>query len=216
MALACCKVTCRSSPTVLSSQQKVLISGLVGTAALSTSRNPFPVIQCTTALTPSPSKEQNLELYRELSAKRKKVWALPDVKVGGAKLGVRERLRLLGDKGCEPLEIGLLAGLGMDYGDVPCGGNIVCILDVCGEKCVVSASDWTVKGGCSFPITLRKQLRAQEIALQNRLPCIYLIDSGGAFLPLQVSIVLLRFFFFGMSSEFKVQPVIGLELASHF
>lgn len=186
MALTCCNVICRSSLTVLFSQQKILVSGLLGTAALSTSRNPFPVIECTTALTSSPSKERNLELYRELSAKRKKVWSLPDVKVGGTKLGVRERLSLLGDKGCEPLEIGLFAGIGLGYGDVPCGGNVVCILDVCGEKCVVSASDWTVKGGCSFPITLRKQLRAQEIALQNRLPCIYLIDSGGAFLPLQV------------------------------
>lgn len=175
---------CRSGLTVPFSQQKVLVSGLVGTAALSTSRNPFPVIE-RTALT-FPSKERNLELYHEISAKRKKVWTLPNVKVGGAKLGVRDRLTLLGDKGCEPLEIGIFAGIGLDYGDVPCGGNIVCILDVCGEKCVVSASDWTVKGGCSFPITLRKQLRAQEIALQNRLPCIYLIDSGGAFLPLQV------------------------------
>ncbi len=106
---------------------------------------------------------------------------------GGAKLGVRERLSLLVDEGSEVLEIGMLAGLGMPYGDVPCGGNLVCVADVCGEKCVVSANDWTVKGGCTFPITLKKQLRAQEIALQNHLPCIYLVDSGGAFLPLQVS-----------------------------
>ena len=104
------------------------------------------------------------------------------------KLTVRERLSLLADEGSEMLEIGLLAGTRLPYGDVPCGGNVVCVIEVCGEKCLVSANDWSVKGGCSFPITLKKQLRAQEIALQNRLPSIYLVDSGGAFLPLQVSL----------------------------
>lgn len=149
----------------------------------STSPNLFPVITCGTALDASPHKEKNLTLYQELNAQRVKVLS---GKVGGAKLGVRERLALLVDDGCEVLEIGLLAGLGLPYGDIPCAGNVVCVVEVCGEKCVVSANDWTVKGGCSFPITLKKQLRAQEIAKQNRLPCIYLVDSGGAFLPLQV------------------------------
>lgn len=150
------------------------------------SSNPFPVLESDGRCTISPAgKENNLQLYNKLRAQRQSVLSVPQL--GGSKLGVRERMALLGDDGCEPLEIGLMAGIGMSYGDVPCGGNVVCVLEVCGEKCVVSASDWTVKGGCSFPITLKKQLRAQEIALQNRLPCIYLIDSGGAFLPLQVS-----------------------------
>ena len=161
---------------------------------LSTTVNPFPVIQCSGASATSHLQERNLKLYQELSAQKQQVLSVPppDRKVGGAKLGVRERLALLGDEGSEVLEVGLLAGIGLPYGDVPCGGNVVCVLEICGEKCVVSASDWTVKGGCSFPITLRKQLRAQEIALQNRLPCIYLIDSGGAFLPLQVSMHLMH------------------------
>lgn len=149
-----------------------------------TSASPFPVLECAGR---SAAPEKNLQLYSKLHAQRQSVLSVPEAKVGGVKLGVRERIALLGDEGGEVLEIGLMAGIGMPYGDVPCGGNVVCVLEVWGEKCVVSASDWTVKGGCSFPITLKKQLRAQEIALQNRLPCIYLIDSGGAFLPLQVS-----------------------------
>lgn len=162
-----------------------LLRNLSVRCSSSTSANPFLVIECTRHPTSSQLQETHLELYKQLRAQRLRL-VEPPAKVGGAKLGVRERLALLGDEGSEIFEIGLLAGLGMPYGDVPCGGNIVCVLEVCGEKCVVSASDWTVKGGCSFPITLKKQLRAQEIALQNRLPCIYLIDSGGAFLPLQV------------------------------
>lgn len=125
-------------------------------------------------------------LYQELVAQRLKVISLSKGNPDKAKLNVRERLALLADEGSEMLEIGLLSGLGLPYGDVPCAGNAVCVVEVCGEKCIVSANDWTVKGGCSFPITLKKQLRAQEIAKQNYLPCIYLVDSGGAFLPLQV------------------------------
>lgn len=152
--------------------------------------NPFPVIVCDPVDASAPQKEKNLQLYRDLVARQQQVLSATTVskKVGGAaKLGVRERLALLADAGSEVLEIGLLAGLGLPYGDIPCGGNVVCVLEVSGEKCVISANDWTVKGGCSYPITLKKQLRAQEIALQNRLPCIYLVDSGGAFLPLQVN-----------------------------
>lgn len=164
----------------------VVNARLLARYCLSTSASPFPVMECARPSTPSHMQQRNVELYHQVRAQRQGVLSVPQTKVGVAKLGVRDRLALLGDEGCEVLEIGLLAGLGMPYGDVPCGGNIVCVLEVCGEKCVVSASDWTVKGGCSYPITLKKQLRAQEIALQNRLPCIYLIDSGGAFLPLQV------------------------------
>jgi len=129
-----------------------------------------------------------MQLYDQIKAARLKVLSGTTQARSSTKLGARERLALLMDENSELLEVGLLAGLGLPYGDVPCGGNVVCVLQVCGETCVVSANDWTVKGGCSFPITLKKQLRAQEIAQQNRLPCIYLVDSGGAFLPLQVHI----------------------------
>lgn len=102
------------------------------------------------------------------------------------KLTVGERIELLRDPGSRLLEIGTLAGLNMPYGDVYNASNIVCLTEVCGEWCMVSANDWIIKGGTVFPISLKKQLRAQEIALKNNLPCIYLVDSGGAFLPLQV------------------------------
>lgn len=131
-------------------------------------------------------KERNMLLYEKLNSQRLQVLSPNKQKGDRVKLDVRERLRLLADEGSEVLEIGLLAGLGLPYGDVPCGGNVVCIVEVCQEKCIVSANDWTVKGGSTFPITLKKQLRAQEIARQNHLPSIYLVDSGGAFLPLQV------------------------------
>uniref|UniRef100_H9GHW7 methylcrotonoyl-CoA carboxylase n=3 Tax=Anolis carolinensis TaxID=28377 RepID=H9GHW7_ANOCA len=103
------------------------------------------------------------------------------------KLLVRERLRMLLDDE-HFLELSPFAGLGMPYGDVPAGGCLTGIGRICGIWCVFSASDATVKGGTLFPITVRKQLRAQEIAMQNRLPSIYLVDSGGAFLPLQAEI----------------------------
>ena len=74
----------------------------------------------------------------------------------------------------------------MPYGDVYNASNAVAVVKVAGETCVVSANDWTIKGGTVYPVSLKKQLRAQEIAMENRLPCIYLVDSGGAFLPLQV------------------------------
>lgn len=149
----------------------------------SSSANCFPAIH-SLGNGPGHSKEKNLKLYQDLVAQREQIKAVQ--KVGGGKLPVRERLSLLADEGAEMLEIGLLSGLGLPYGDVPCAGNVVGVVEVSGELCVVSANDWTVKGGCSYPITVKKQLRAQEIALQNRLPCIYLVDSGGAFLPLQV------------------------------
>lgn len=147
--------------------------------------NSFPVIQ-SVGDGLGDNKERNLQLYQGLVAQRVKLIETVQ-QVGGAKLPVRERLSLLADEGSEMLEIGLLAGLGLPYGDVPCGGNVVGVVQVSGELCMVTGNDWTVKGGSSYPITVKKQLRAQEIAMQNRLPCIYLVDSGGAFLPLQVS-----------------------------
>ncbi|XP_065593262.1 biotin-dependent 3-methylcrotonyl-coenzyme A carboxylase beta1 subunit-like [Cyrtonyx montezumae] len=100
------------------------------------------------------------------------------------KLFVRERLKLLLDD--EPfLELSPLAGLSMPYGDVPAAGCLTGIGKICGIWCLFIANDATVKGGTIYPIGVKKQLRAQEIAMQNRLVSVYLVDSGGAFLPLQ-------------------------------
>ncbi|KAA8589419.1 hypothetical protein FQN60_012784 [Etheostoma spectabile] len=103
------------------------------------------------------------------------------------KLMVRERLRLLLDDE-DYLELSPFAGLGLPYGDIPSAGCLTGIGRINGLWCMFIANDATVKGGTAYPITVKKQLRAQEIAIQNRLPCVYLVDSGGAFLPLQSEI----------------------------
>jgi 3-methylcrotonyl-CoA carboxylase beta subunit len=101
------------------------------------------------------------------------------------KLLPRDRVRTLLDPGAPFLEIGQLAAHGMYGGEVPAAGIIAGVGRISGQECVVVANDATVKGGTYFPVTVKKHLRAQEIALQNRLPCVYLVDSGGANLPNQ-------------------------------
>ena len=101
------------------------------------------------------------------------------------KLLPRERVARLLDPGSPFLEIGLFAAHGMYGGEVPSAGLITGIGRVAGVECMVVCNDATVKGGTYFPLTVKKQLRAQEIAGQNRLPCVYLVDSGGANLPNQ-------------------------------
>ena len=101
------------------------------------------------------------------------------------KLPVRDRIELLLDPGTAFLELSPLAAFGMYDGRVPAAGIVTGIGRVSGRDVVIVANDATVKGGTYYPITVKKHLRAQEIAEQNRLPCIYLVDSGGAFLPLQ-------------------------------
>ncbi|HTF13974.1 MAG TPA: carboxyl transferase domain-containing protein, partial [Burkholderiales bacterium] len=104
---------------------------------------------------------------------------------GRGKLLPRERLRLLLDPGSPFLELSQLAAFGVYEDEAPGAGIITGVGRVSGRECVVVVNDATVKGGTYYPITVKKHLRAQEIALQNRLPCIYLVDSGGAFLPEQ-------------------------------
>ena len=101
------------------------------------------------------------------------------------KLLVRERIDALLDPGSAFLELAPLAAHGMYDDQVPCAGVVAGIGRVSGVECVIVANDATVKGGTYYPMTVKKHLRAQEIAEQNRLPCIYLVDSGGAYLPLQ-------------------------------
>lgn len=101
------------------------------------------------------------------------------------KLLARERIDKLIDPGSPFLEMSALAGYQMYDESLPAGGMISGIGRIAGQECVVVANDATVKGGTYYPITIKKHLRAQEIAAQNRLPCVYLVDSGGAFLPRQ-------------------------------
>ena len=101
------------------------------------------------------------------------------------KLLARERVNALVDPGSAVLELSPLAAYAMYGGEVPSAGIVTCVARVAGRECVIVANDATVKGGTYYPLTVKKHLRAQEIAGQNRLPCIYLVDSGGAYLPAQ-------------------------------
>ncbi len=130
------------------------------------------------------------QLVNELSGR------LEEVQLGGGtqvilglrkqgKLPARERIQKLVDPGSEFLELSSLAGHELYDTSVPAGGIVTGIGMVQGRPCMIVANDASVKGGTYFPITVKKHLRAQEIAAQNHLPCIYLVDSGGAFLPMQ-------------------------------
>ncbi|MDA9121129.1 acyl-CoA carboxylase subunit beta [Flavobacteriales bacterium] len=103
------------------------------------------------------------------------------------KMTARERVAALVDPGTETIEIGVFAGYDMyeEHGGCPGGGVVVVIGYVSGKQCIIVANDATVKAGAWFPITGKKNLRAQEIAMENRLPIIYLVDSAGVFLPMQ-------------------------------
>jgi acetyl-CoA carboxylase carboxyltransferase component len=101
------------------------------------------------------------------------------------KLTARERIDRLVDPGGSFLELNALAAWEIYEGQAPAAGIVTGIGVVEGRECVIVANDATVKGGSYFPLTVKKHLRAQEVAAQNRLPCLYLVDSGGAFLPLQ-------------------------------
>jgi 3-methylcrotonyl-CoA carboxylase beta subunit len=104
------------------------------------------------------------------------------------KLTARERIERLVDRGGAFLELSALAACDMYEGEAPGAGLVTGIGPIHGAPCVIVANDATVKGGTYFPMTVKKHLRAQEIALENRLPCVYLVDSGGAFLPLQAEV----------------------------
>jgi acetyl-CoA carboxylase carboxyltransferase component len=101
------------------------------------------------------------------------------------KLTARERIDRLVDPGGAFLELNALAAWDLYEGQAPAAGIVTGVGVVEGRECVIVANDATVKGGSYFPLTVKKHLRAQEVAEQNRLPCVYLVDSGGAFLPLQ-------------------------------
>ena len=138
--------------------------------------------------------EANAELMRSLVADLRKT--VDHVALGGGdasrkrhtargKLLPRDRVRMLCDPGSPFLELSQLAAHGMYHNDAPGAGIITGVGRVSGLECVIVCNDATVKGGTYFPMTVKKHLRAQEIAMQNNLPCIYLVDSGGANLPTQ-------------------------------
>jgi acetyl-CoA carboxylase carboxyltransferase component len=104
------------------------------------------------------------------------------------KLPVRERIDKLLDPGSPLLELSPLAAWDLYDNDAPSAGIVTGIGRVAGREVVIVANDATVKGGTYYPMTVKKHVRAQEVALQNRLPCLYLVDSGGAFLPLQAEV----------------------------
>ncbi len=139
----------------------------------------------------------NTEHHRALAADLEK--RLTAVRQGGGaesvkrhtsrgKLFVRDRVEKLLDPGTAFLELSPLAANGMYEGDAPSAGLVTGIGSVHGRHVMVVANDATVKGGTYYPMTVKKHLRAQEIAIENRLPCVYLVDSGGAFLPLQADV----------------------------
>ncbi|MGI8923420.1 MAG: carboxyl transferase domain-containing protein [Fimbriimonadales bacterium] len=101
------------------------------------------------------------------------------------KLTARERIEMLVDADTPFLELGMLAAWGLYDDEVPSAGVVTGLGCISGRPCVIVANDATVKGGTYYPLTIKKHLRAQEIALENRLPIIYLVDSGGVFLPMQ-------------------------------
>lgn len=144
--------------------------------------------------TRSDEYRQNLDANRALNEDLAR--KLDEVRIGGSarahqrhreqgKLFVRDRIATLIDEGTPFLELSALAGHELYDDVVPAGGLVTGIGLVRGRQCMIVANDATVKGGTYYPITVKKHLRAQEIALENRLTCIYLVDSGGAFLPKQ-------------------------------
>ncbi len=144
--------------------------------------------------TKSPSFAANSVLHKSLSTELHQAIAIVQKGGGDAvvakhrsrgKLTARERIDALVDAGSPFLEFSTLAAWGIYNNDAPGAGIVTGIGSISGQECVIIANDATVKGGTYFPLTVKKHLRAQEIAAENHLPCFYLVDSGGAFLPLQ-------------------------------
>jgi len=130
------------------------------------------------------------------------------------KVLVRDRIRALLDPGSELWELCMTAGLGLEYGDVPTGGLVAGVGKIHGVDVMIVANDGTVKGGTFYPITITKQLRIQEIARQNRLPCLGVVDTGGAFLPLQADIFLQGGRSFGNQAIMSSEGIQQISLVS--
>jgi acetyl-CoA carboxylase carboxyltransferase component len=144
----------------------------------------------------SLAEEKNADQLKLLMSEVKK--RLSTIKIGGGKaklakleakgkMSARQRVNALLDKGGPSLEIGAFAAEGMyaEHGGAPAAGVVVVMGEVSGRTCIVVANDPTVKAGAWLPMTGKKNLRAQEIAMENRVPILYLVDSAGVFLPMQ-------------------------------
>jgi 3-methylcrotonyl-CoA carboxylase beta subunit/propionyl-CoA carboxylase len=151
-----------------------------------------------TAIRPGDTRFRENEAFHRALAEELRA-RLAEVRRGGGekarkrhreqgKLFVRERIERLLDPGSPFLELSPLAAFGLYDGEAPSAGIVTGIGRVEGRECAIIANDATVKGGTYYPLTVKKHLRAQTIAEENRLPCIYLVDSGGAFLPLQAEV----------------------------
>jgi 3-methylcrotonyl-CoA carboxylase beta subunit len=139
------------------------------------------------------NQEFHLQLARQLRDLKEKIFQGGDPELrkkheSRKKLFVRDRIQKVLDEGSPFLEVAALAAHEMYNGEAPGAGIVTGIGRVSGTEVMIVANDATVKGGTYFPMTVKKHLRAQEIALENRLPCLYLVDSGGAFLPLQAEV----------------------------
>ena len=138
-------------------------------------------------------RDEHLQLIDELNMRLTRARAGGGEKhrlrhIERGKLLARDRVARLTDPGTAFMELSPLAAEDLYDGGAPSAGVVTGIAEIHGRRCIVVANDATVKGGTYYPMTVKKHLRAQEIALQNRLPCIYLVDSGGAFLPMQTDV----------------------------
>ena len=139
------------------------------------------------------NRQRNLALCEELAAWKETLFQGGGEKAqarhrGQGKLFARDRIAALCDAGTPFLEVGLFAAQEVYGESLPSAGLVAGVGMVQGRLCMIVANDATVKGGTYYPLTVKKHLRAQEIALENRLPCLYLVDSGGAFLPMQAEV----------------------------
>lgn len=165
------------------------------TSYLHTRRTEFPTLDGRYDIS---SKEFRLQKEKGLHLQKRHEELLKSIYLGGGqnarqrhtqrnkKMLVRDRIHKLLDTKTDFLELSPFAGHELEYGSVACGGLVTGIGSISGQLCVIVANDATVKGGTVFPIGVTKQLRAQEIAQENGLPLVFIVDSGGAYLPLQV------------------------------
>src|SRR5882724_6656717 len=162
-------------------------------AQIAAHHNPLKAMPLPSSTDPASSDfTRNAEAMRALLAELRE--KLNQVAGGGGeasrirhtsrgKMLARQRVDLLIDPGTAFLELSPLAALGLYGGDVHSASIITGVGRISGRECVVVANDATIKGGTYYPMTVKKHLRAQDIARQNNLPCVYMVDSGGAFLP---------------------------------
>jgi len=158
---------------------------------------PFPVLSdsidtsttdATKALTVAKAADEELQKLKEVCRQGGGERGIARHVKLNRKVLVRDRVRSLLDPGCDLWELCMTAGMGLEYGDVPTGGVVAGVGKIHGVDTMIIANDGTVKGGALYPITVTKQLRLQDIARRNRLPVLAVVDTGGAFLPLQAEL----------------------------